>query len=42
MTKLRDECQENIDYFLQESKNEYSRIVQKKNWKTSFLIAFMN
>ncbi len=33
MTKLRDEFQENIDYFLQESKNEYSRIVQKKNEK---------
>lgn len=28
MSKLRDEFQENIDYFLQESKNVYSKMIK--------------
>lgn len=31
MSKLRNEFEENIDYFLQQSKNQHSKNVQKKD-----------
>ncbi len=34
MSKIRDEFQENIDYFLQESKNVHSKTIKAKKNNT--------